>query len=71
MLFFHTIIGAVNISADDYFSEGLNSAFLTYINCSGTESSILNCNYTYDSRGHICGTAGIVCQGIQNAVKMT
>ena len=57
-------VGAVSIGADEYFSEGLSPAILTNVNCFGMESFILSCNYTYDIRGHICGTAGVVCQGI-------
>ena len=57
-------VGAVSTGADEYFSEGLSPAILTNVNCFGMESFILSCNYTYDIRGHICGTAGVVCQGI-------
>ena len=62
-------VGAIGISADEYFSEGLSPALLTSINCSGTESSISDCIYVYESRGHICGTAGVVCQGIYTFKK--
>ena len=55
-------LGSVGITADDFFSEGTNSALLTNINCSGSESVILDCSHD-DNRGHFCHTAGVVCQG--------
>ena len=57
------VTGAVGVSADTFFSEGLGLALITDIGCSGSESGILNCNYSANN-GNLCSTAGVVCQGI-------
>ena len=57
--------GAISVSnAHDHFSEGLSPGVITNVNCSGTETDILKCEYEFDSQGFSCDTAGVVCQGI-------
>ena len=46
----------------DPFGEGSVSRLLTSVNCSGSESTLLDCGRT-DFDGVTCPTAGIVCQG--------
>ena len=53
--------GAVGVSAPDYFSDGLSPS-LTKVNCTGTETDILDCQY--DRIEDTCSSAGVVCQGV-------
>ena len=46
----------------DPFGEGRTPRLLTSVNCSGSESTILNCGRT-NFNGVTCPTAGVVCQG--------
>jgi len=55
--------GATSVSAPDYFSEGLGPTLLTNVECSGTETELLDCTRDTDTRGFTCDTAGVVCQG--------
>ena len=50
--------------AKDFFSEGLDPGLLTSVNCSGTESEILECSHEASSQGLHCSAAGVVCQGL-------
>ena len=50
----------------DPFGEGRTPRLLTSVNCSGSESTILNCGRT-NFNGVTCPTAGVVCQGISLA----
>ena len=56
------IIGAINMSASDFFSEGISPGLLTNIRCSGSETELLQCTHN-TSRGVSCDPAGIICQG--------
>ena len=58
------LVGAISVSAPDYFSEGLSSGRVNSINCTGTETKILECDHVTSDRGLRCDTAGVVCQGI-------
>ena len=58
-------IGAVSVSAPDYFSEGQSPGRMTSVNCSGTESTILECDHVTSIIGLSCNTAGVICQGIK------
>ena len=57
------ISGAVSVSAPEYFSEGLSSGHLNSVNCSGTETQILECYHLSSDHGFSCDSAGVVCQG--------
>ena len=46
----------------DPFGEGITPRLLTNVNCSGSESTLLDCGGT-DFIGVTCPTAGVVCQG--------
>ena len=46
----------------DPFGEGSVSRLLTSVNCSGSESTLLDCGRT-NFNGITCPTAGVVCQG--------
>ena len=46
----------------DPFGEGRTPRLLTNVNCSGSESTLLDCGRTNFS-GVTCPTAGVVCQG--------
>ena len=46
----------------DPFGEGRTPRLLTNVNCSGSESTLLDCGRT-DFIGVTCPTAGVVCQG--------
>ena len=50
--------------ADEFFAEGLGPALVTSVNCSGTETEILECSHVTSSQGLHCGAAGVVCQGL-------
>ena len=50
--------------AEDFFNQGLDPGLLTSVNCSGTESEILECSHEASSQGLHCGAAGVVCQGL-------
>ena len=63
MCSFGTFTGAINVSAPDYFNEGVSPGLLTSVNCSGSEESILECGHLSSSVGLFCNTAGVVCQG--------
>ena len=52
------------MSAVEYFSEGISSAIVMSVNCSGTETGILECGHESTSQGYHCDTAGVVCQGL-------
>lgn len=60
----HTYAGAINVSAPTHFSEGVSPGLLTGVNCSGSETEILDCGHVTSSRGLLCDTAGVVCQGM-------
>ena len=53
--------GAIGITADP-FGEGDAPRLVTNVNCSGSESTLLECGRT-DFVGVTCPTAGVVCQG--------
>ena len=55
--------GAVSVNADEYFSEGLGLNLVSNVNCSGTETEILDCAHITATRAYTCDTAGVVCQG--------
>ena len=61
------ILGAINVSAPDHFSEGANPSLLNSVSCSGMETEILECSHTPSSQGLDCDTAGVVCQGIKSS----
>lgn len=63
LLFPSCIVGAINISASDYFSEGTSPGLVTNIICSGSETDLLQCTHN-TSRGLSCDPAGVICQGI-------
>ena len=63
-MYVRLFIGAINVSAPAYFSEGVSPGLLTSVNCSGSEEKILDCEHVSSSRGLSCNTAGVVCQGI-------
>ena len=46
----------------DPFGEGDTTRLITNVNCSGSESSILECSRT-KFVGVTCPTVGVVCQG--------
>ena len=56
--------GAVSVNAHDYFSEGLGLNLVSNVNCSGTETEILDCAHITATRADTCDTAGVVCQGM-------
>ena len=56
--------GSVNISAPDYFSEGLSPGLMSLVNCSGMEKGIIECDHMKNLQGITCDPAGVVCQGI-------
>ena len=56
-------IGAIGVNARDYFSEGHSSGRVNSINCTGTETEILECDHVTSDRGLGCDAAGVVCQG--------
>ena len=56
--------GSVNISAPDYFSEGISPGLMSLVNCSGTEKGIMECDSMSSLQGFVCDPAGVVCQGI-------
>ena len=56
--------GSVNLSAPDYFSEGISPGLVSLVNCSGTEMEVLECDHMKSSQGRSCDPAGVVCQGI-------
>ena len=58
-----TYTGAVGVSAPDYFSDGLSQGSITNVNCTGTETNILDCGHQNDSPD-TCNSAGVVCQGV-------
>ena len=62
------ISGAVSVTAHEYFSEGLGPNLVSNVNCSGTETEILDCAHITDTRGYTCDTAGVVCQGIHYTI---
>ena len=70
MLLLLMCIGAVNVSAPDHFSEGVNPALLTSVSCTGTETEILECGRVTSSRALPCDTAGVVCQGVSSSIIM-
>ena len=51
------------MSAPEYFSEGLSSGRLNSVDCSGTETEILECDHLSSDHGFSCDSAGVVCQG--------
>ena len=57
------LTGAVNVSAPDFFSEGITPGLVTSVSCSGSEREILNCNHVQSAVGFFCDAAGVVCQG--------
>ena len=63
VLFCTMYVGAINVSAPQYFSEGISPGELTNVACSGSETELLQCSHN-SSRGLHCDTAGVVCQGI-------
>ena len=70
MLFSYAYVGAVNVSAPDHFSEGVSPALLNSVSCTGTETEILECGHVISSRGLLCDTAGVVCQGMSSSIIM-
>lgn len=46
----------------DPFGEGDATRLVTNVNCSGSESTLLDCG-RIDFVGVTCPTAGVVCQG--------
>ena len=56
--------GSINVSAPDFFSEGISPGLMSLVNCSGTEKEILECGHLPSSQGFTCDSAGVVCQGI-------
>ena len=49
-----------------YFGPGEGPVFMTYVNCRGTESTILECSYNAISAALSCGLesdAGVQCVG--------
>ena len=57
---FH-LTGAISLNADP-FGEGDATRLLTNVECSSSESSLLDCGRT-NFVGITCPTAGVVCQG--------
>lgn len=55
--------GATGVNADP-FGEGDATRLLTNVNCSGSESTLLDCGRN-EFIGVTCPTAGVVCQGSQ------
>ena len=55
------MIGAISVNADP-FGEGDATRLITRVNCSGSESTLLDCSSS-DFVGASCPTAGVVCQG--------
>ena len=62
--FIHDFVGATNVSAFQYFSEGLEPGLVKSVACSGMETKLLNCSHVTDTIGFSCSTAGVVCQGL-------
>ena len=52
------------MSAPDYFSEGQSPGRMTSVNCSGAETSIIECDHLTSNIGLSCNSAGVICQGI-------
>ena len=48
----------------DYFSEGVSPAFVSFVECSGTEREVLDCSHLTSTQGLSCEKAGVVCQGM-------
>ena len=57
----HYVTGAIGVNADP-FGEGRTPRLLTNVNCTGSESNLLDCGWT-DFIGVTCAVAGVVCQG--------
>ena len=57
-------LGAIGVTADP-FGEGDATRLVTNVNCSGSESTLLDCDRT-DFVGVTCPTVGVVCQGSLN-----
>ena len=55
------LTGAIGVTADP-FGEGDATRLVTNVNCSGSESTILDCGRT-DFVGVTCQTVGVICQG--------
>ncbi|CAI8054869.1 Fibrillin-1, partial [Geodia barretti] len=55
--------GSVNVSAPDYFSEGISPGLMSLVNCSGTEKGVIECDHMKNLQGITCDPAGVVCQG--------
>ena len=58
------LLGAINVSAD-IFNEGRVPSLVSMVNCTGSETSILDCTgvVTTTGSGFSCPTSGVICQG--------
>ena len=61
--------GAIGVVADP-FGEGDATRLVTNVNCSGSESTLLDCSRS-DFVGVTCPTAGVVCQGSRDQFFLT
>ena len=52
------------MNAADYFSEGVSPAFMSLVQCLGTEGQLLDCSHLISTQGLSCDKAGVVCQGM-------
>ena len=55
------MLGATGVNADP-FGEGDAARLITRVNCSGSESTLLECSRS-EFVGVTCPTAGVICQG--------
>ena len=56
------------IGGGERFSDGINNAIISQINCTGNESEWSNCSYAIATDDSVCGAiqdAHVVCQGME------